>query len=147
MNKGIDVSTYQGKIDWNKVKKAGIEYAIIRAGFGKYAKQKDNYFDANVKGAKAAGIKIGAYWFGYATDVESAKEEADVFAEVIKGIDLELPVFYDYEYDSFEYAKKQGITVDKKKMSVADIKNFGEYTAEIKLLAGVTATITVKVTE
>lgn len=114
MTKGIDVSTYQGKIDWNKVKKAGIEYAIIRAGYGKYAKQKDNCFDANVQGAKAAGIKIGAYWFGYATDVESAKEEADVFAEVIKGIDFELPVFYDYEYDSFEYAKKQGITVDKK---------------------------------
>lgn len=46
--------------------------------------------------------------------MESAKEEADVFAEVIKGIDFELPVFYDYEYDSFEYAKKQGITVGKK---------------------------------
>lgn len=113
MHKGIDVSTYQGVIDWKKVKAAGIEYAIIRAGYGKLAKQKDKYFDANVKGAKEAGIKIGAYWFGYATNVEEAKLEADVFAEVIKGINFELPVFYDYEYDSFEYAKKHGVTITK----------------------------------
>ena len=113
MHKGIDVSTYQGVIDWNKVKAAGIEYAIIRAGYGRYIKQKDDCFDANVKGAKAAGVKIGAYWFGYATDTATAKKEADVFAEVIKGIDFELPVFYDYEYDSFRYAEDEGVEVDK----------------------------------
>lgn len=113
MIKGIDVSAYQGNIDWRKVKAAGIEYAIIRAGYGKTIKQKDDYFDANVKGAKAAGIKIGAYWFGYAVDVETAKKEADVFAEVIRGIDFELPVFYDYEYDSFRYAKDKGVTLSK----------------------------------
>lgn len=112
MHKGIDVSTYQGVIDWNKVKAAGIEYAIIRAGYGKYTKQKDDCFETNVKGAKAVGIKIGAYWFSYATDTATAIKEADAFAEVIKGIDFELPVFYDYEYDSFRYAEDKGVNVD-----------------------------------
>lgn len=113
-HKGIDVSTYQGNIDWKKVKAAGIEYAIIRAGYGNSAKQKDKCFDTNVKNAKAAGIKIGAYWFSYATSVAEAKVEADAFAEVIKGIEFELPIFYDYEYDSIDYAKKKGITITKK---------------------------------
>lgn len=117
MHTCIDVSVYQGDIDWQKVKAAGIEYAIIRAGVGRTATQIDKCFKANVKGAKAAGIKIGAYWFGYAINPEDAKVEANAFEEVIKGIDFELPVFYDFEYDSFDYARKHGVNLSKEAAS------------------------------
>ena len=113
MHRGIDVSVYQGVIDWQEVKMAGIEYAIIRAGYGRYAKQKDKYFVRNVEGAKVAGIKIGAYWFGYAVDKVTAKQEAEMCADIIQGIDFDLPIFYDYEYDSFRAAESKGITIDK----------------------------------
>ena len=64
--KGIDVSHWQGTIDWNKVKKAGIEFAIIKAGGSDAGFYTDSKWEANYKGAKAAGIPIGAYYFvGY----------------------------------------------------------------------------------
>lgn len=63
---GVDVSVYQGNIDWNKAKADGIEFAIMRAGYGKYVSQKDKYFDQNMKNAKAAGLPCGVYWFSYA---------------------------------------------------------------------------------
>ena len=58
--KGIDVSYYQGKIDWNAVRQSGIEFAILRAGFGSSAAQKDATFDTNAKKATAAGLNVGA---------------------------------------------------------------------------------------
>ena len=61
--KGIDVSHWQGTIDWNKVKKAGIEFAIIKAGGSDAGFYTDSKWEANYKGAKAAGIPIGAYYF------------------------------------------------------------------------------------
>lgn len=61
--KGIDVSHWQGTIDWNKVKKAGIEFAIIKAGGSDAGFYTDSRWEANYKGAKAAGIPIGAYYF------------------------------------------------------------------------------------
>ena len=59
--KGIDVSVHNGNIDWNKVKADGIEFAILRAGFGRLEKQKDEKFEQNYAEAKAAGIPVGAY--------------------------------------------------------------------------------------
>lgn len=94
---GIDVSVYQGNIDWKEVKESGVEFAIIRAGYGKHISQEDKYFDQNMKNAKAAGIDCGAYWFSYATTPEAAELEADVFYEVIKDYKFEYPVFFDYE--------------------------------------------------
>ena len=82
--KGIDVSVHNGKIDWQKVRAAGIDFAILRAGYGKLAKQKDNRFEDNYAGAKAAGIPVGAYWYSYAMDEDEARQEADVFLSVIK---------------------------------------------------------------
>lgn len=105
---GIDVSKHQGVIDWPQVKNAGIEFAIIRAGYGREASQKDNYFEDNYSGAKAQGIKVGAYWFNYHVSVEDAKKEAQVFVQAISGKEFDIPVlFNDYEYDSVEYYKKQ----------------------------------------
>lgn len=94
---GIDVSVYQGKVDWQAVKESGVEFAIVRAGYGKHANQEDRYFDSNMESAKEMGINCGAYWFSYATTPEDAEKEADAFYEVIKGYKFEYPIFFDYE--------------------------------------------------
>ena len=94
---GIDVSQWQGKIDWAKVKEAGVEFVIVRAGYGKYASQKDPTFDYNVQQAQANGIAVGAYWYSYATTVEAAKQEAEVCYEVIKNYEYQFPIYFDIE--------------------------------------------------
>ena len=106
--KGIDVSVHNGNIDWSKVKADGIEFAILRAGFGRLEKQKDEKFEQNYAGAKAAGIPIGAYWYSYAMTPEEAKLEADVFLKVIKGKQFEFPVYFDLEEEKqFDLGKEK----------------------------------------
>lgn len=95
--KGIDVSVHNGKIDWQKVRADGIGFVIIRAGYGRLASQKDDRFEENYAGAKAAGIPIGAYWYSYAMTPEEAELEAEVFLSVIKGKQFEFPVYFDLE--------------------------------------------------
>ena len=95
--KGIDVSVHNGDIDWGKVKADGIDFAILRAGYGKLAKQKDAKFEDNYKGAKAAGIPVGAYWYSYATTPDEAKLEAEVCVSILKGKQFEFPIFFDQE--------------------------------------------------
>lgn len=97
--KGIDVSKWQGTIDWAKVKRAGVGFAIIRAGFGREVSQKDTKFEANYAGAKAQGIPVGAYWYSYATTVEDVKREAAACLTVIKGKQFEYPIWFDQEYE------------------------------------------------
>ena len=72
--KGIDVSKHQGKIDWQKVKAAGVEFAIVRAGYGMYENQVDPQFAANMEGAISAGIPVGVYWYSYAETPGQAKK-------------------------------------------------------------------------
>lgn len=100
MKKGIDVSQFQGVIDWEKVKNSGIEFAIIRAGYGRYISQKDPYFDINYKNAKAFDIPVGAYWYSYATSAEDAVAEAKTCLEVIINKKFELPIYFDIEENS-----------------------------------------------
>lgn len=95
--KGIDVSKHNGTIDWAKVKAAGVQFAMLRAGYGRYDNQKDEQFEANYKGATAAGIPVGAYHYSYATTAEQAKHEAEVFLGWIKGKTLTYPVAFDIE--------------------------------------------------
>lgn len=96
--KGIDVSYSQGKIDWNKVKSSGkIEFAIIRAGYGKELNQIDNQFERNYSECKRLGIPIGVYWYSYATTVAEAEQEAKVCLQIIKGKQFEFPVAFDIE--------------------------------------------------
>lgn len=95
--KCIDVSTWQGNIDWKKVKKSGCGYAIIRAGFGRETSQVDNQFERNYKNAKAAGVKLGVYWYSYAVNRDDAVKEAKACLSVLKGKSLEMPVFFDME--------------------------------------------------
>lgn len=97
--KGIDVSEHQGKIDWKKVAKDGVQFAIIRAGYGRETSQKDKYFDTNYAGAKAVGIKVGAYWYSYADSVDRGEQEAKACLKVLAGKTFDLPVFFDQEYE------------------------------------------------
>lgn len=110
--KGIDVSSHQGLIDWAKVKAAGIKFAIIRAGYGKYESQVDSRFEQNAFGALSAGLHVGVYWFSYATTPDEAREEAKLCADTIapyKG-KFDFPVYFDYEYDSERYSEERGVT-------------------------------------
>ena len=93
--KGIDVSKWQGDIDFAKVKDSGVEFVIIRAGYGDG--NKDTYFEQNYKNAKAAGLHIGAYWYSYADSTEAAKKEAQAFADILSGKQLDYPVYFDIE--------------------------------------------------
>lgn len=98
--RGIDVSKWQGTIDWEKVAADGITFAFIRAGYGSSASQKDTKFEANYKGAKAAGLLVGAYWYSYATTEAGGRAEAAACLEVIDGKDFDLPVYFDQEYEA-----------------------------------------------
>lgn len=95
--KGIDVSKWQGAVDFKKVKAAGYSFVILNAGYGRYISQKDKYFESNYKNAKAAGLGVGAYWYSYATTADQAKEEAKIFAQAIAGKQFEYPLAYDVE--------------------------------------------------
>ena len=110
--KGIDVSYHQDLIYWEKVKAAGIDFAILRAGLGKYITQIDSCFEQNAFAAPGAGLHVGAYWFSYATSPEEARQEAQVCAQVLEPYKgkFDFPVYFDYEYGSEEYSKKQGVT-------------------------------------
>jgi GH25 family lysozyme M1 (1,4-beta-N-acetylmuramidase) len=99
MEKIIDVSKHNGSIDWKKVKadKQGITGVIIRAGYGRHISQKDQLFEENYKGAKEAGLNVGAYWYSYAQNELEAMQEAAACAEVIQDKQFELPVYFDIE--------------------------------------------------
>ncbi len=110
IGKGIDVSKYQKKIDWEKVKQDGVVFAIIRAGHGRELSQKDPYFEQNYDGARAAGIKVGVYWYSYAVDAQDAAKEAAVCLQVLGDRTLDLPVYYDVEEQSQADKGKQFVT-------------------------------------
>lgn len=109
--KYIDVSNHQGTIDWEKVKAAGIDGAIIRAGYGR--NNIDKQFIRNISECNRLGIPCGVYWFSYAYTAAMAKKEAEYCLAAIKPYRVELPVCFDFEYDSAVYAKKQGVDVSK----------------------------------
>lgn len=99
-HKGIDVSKYQGKIDWAAVKEEGIEYAFIRLGLRGYESAKivlDEFYETNMQGANSAGVAAGVYFFTQAVTVEEAKEEADFVIEHLAGYDVSCPVVFDVE--------------------------------------------------
>jgi lysozyme len=96
--KGIDISKWQGAIDFQKVKNSGIQFVIIRAGYG--TKGKDEFFEANYKKAKAAGLHVGAYWYSYANGFKEAGEEADAFLRALSGKQFDYPVYLDMEEKS-----------------------------------------------
>ena len=104
MIKGIDVSSWQGNIDFAKVKASGIDFVIIRAGYGREVSQIDKCFVQNYNAAKVAGLDVGAYWYSYADSAEDAVKEAKACMEVIKGKKFEYPIYFDLEEQS-QFAK------------------------------------------
>ena len=99
--KGIDVAKYQKEIDWDSVKASGMDFALIRTGYGGEAwdKQTDPYFNYNYENATRVGLKVGAYHYSYATTVDMASQEADMCLSILNGRKLDYPVFYDIEDD------------------------------------------------
>lgn len=91
---GIDVSTYQDNIDWYTVAENN-HFAIIRAGYG--FGHIDDFYQRNYQNAKAAGVKVGAYWYSYASSINDAIEEANYFVQALAGKQFEWPVYYDIE--------------------------------------------------
>lgn len=98
MFKGIDVSKWNGTIDFNKVKESKIDFAIIREGWGKKSPtQIDKKFSENYENAKSAGINVGCYHYSYADSISDAKYEAEFCLENIKGMQFEYPICFDIE--------------------------------------------------
>ena len=98
--KGIDVSEWQGSVNWNSVKSAGVKFAMIRAGYGRYTNQKDLMFDTNMKGTAGAGLSRGIYWYSYATTADDALREAEACYQINKNYKFEYPIYYDIEESS-----------------------------------------------
>lgn len=113
----IDLSKHNGTVDFNRVKASGIDGVILRAGYG--VSTIDERFKEYIKKAKEAKLHIGVYWFGYAYTDVAAEKEAQFCIEVLKPYlgQIDLPVFYDWEYDSYNYAVKNGVTPNKTSIS------------------------------
>ena len=97
---GVDVSAHQGPIDWQSVKNSGIEFAIIRLGYRGYGSGKlveDEYAKQNLKEAKEAGLKIGAYFFSQALDIKEADEEIQFILNMLADVYLDMPIVLDWE--------------------------------------------------
>ena len=109
---GIDVSSHQQEIDWEKVKASGVDFAMVRIGYRGYESGKlviDPYADANLVGAANAGLDVGVYFFSQALTVEEAEEEVAFVLEAIRDYELTMPVVYDWETVSDEDARTHGM--------------------------------------
>lgn len=111
----IDVSTYNGNIDWNAVKAAGVDYAIIRVGYRGYGTARlvqDRRFEQNMRGAINAGIRVGAYIVTQAVNTEEAVEEASFIVEKCRGYNVTLPLAIDVEWagNSYEEGRANSIS-------------------------------------
>lgn len=114
---GVDVSEHDGVIDWNAVKAGGVDFAMIRLGYRGYGSEGsvnlDPYFVSNITNAKAAGVKVGVYFFSQAITADEAREEAQfVLDELAKvGVDLDYPVAFDEEpITNGDVARTDGIS-------------------------------------
>ena len=114
---GIDVSDYNGNIDWKKVNDSGIDFAMIRVGGRGYGEKGEMYTDERaleyINGAKAEGIKVGAYFFSQAVSTEEAIEEADYVKTVLGDIKLDYPVAYDWEIIKDDDARTDSVSASQ----------------------------------
>lgn len=120
--KGVDVSTFQGDIDWKKVKKSGMDFAIIRLGFRGYESGKivlDNKFEDNIKGSTEAGLDTGVYFFTEALTEQEAIEEADFVIENLKEYKINMPVVIDVEESAnVDKTRTRDLTADQRTKNV-----------------------------
>ena len=116
-HKGIDVSKYQGDIDWEKVAEDDVEYAFIRLGIRGYTEgeiMEDDSFEDNIKGARRNGIDVGIYFFTQATSVEEAEEEAQYVLDMIEPYKVDYPVVIDVEAVSNANARTRDLTKEER---------------------------------
>lgn len=111
---GIDVSVFQGDIDWDAVKNDGIDFVMLRVGYRGYGQKgimgKDDKFDSNYEGAKKAGLKVGAYFFSQATNESEAREEAAFVLDAVRDCPLDYPIAFDWEFVDNDEARTNGMT-------------------------------------
>lgn len=111
---GIDVSKYQGEVDWDMVASDGIDFAIIRAGIRGYESGKlvlDEDFALNITQAIDAGLDVGVYFFSQAVTTDEAEEEINAIVEALDGNPLNYPIVYDLEY--VKGGRREGIDISK----------------------------------
>lgn len=117
VERGIDVSFYQGQIDWGQVAGDGIDFAMIRAGYRGYSEGGlfiDDCFESNIQGALENSIGVGIYFFSQATSEQEARQEARFVLELIDGYEIAYPVAFDWEYMLHEEsARTNGMTGDE----------------------------------
>lgn len=116
-HKGIDVSKYQGKIDWEAVRDDGVEYAFIRLGIRGYESGKivlDDRYEENMRGANAAGVNAGVYFFTQAVNVDEAMEEAEFVLENLADFDVPCPVVLDVEAISGSNARADKLNKEER---------------------------------
>ena len=124
VNFGIDVSKYQSNIDWNKVKKAGVNFVIIRIGYRGYGASgtlvQDPMFEEHFTNARNAGLKVGVYFFTQAVTEDEAREEAQACVYVLNGRQLDYPIYFDTEASGAGNGRADGLGVeDRTKCAVA----------------------------
>ena len=110
---GVDVSSYQGDVDWNAVREAGAEFAIVRVGFRGYgtgALVEDNAFAQNAADAAKAGLTVGVYFYSQAVTEEEAAEEARFVVERLRGTNVSGPIAYDLEFYTADEARTDDLT-------------------------------------
>lgn len=114
---GVDVSVYQGNIDWEKVKDSGVDFAIIRVGGRGWGSEgnlfADKHFEKNIEGALAAGLPVGVYFFSQAITEEEALEEANYTLDQIKQYDITYPVVFDWERIGGSETRTYGLSTEK----------------------------------
>mgnify|MGYP001068728503 FL=1 len=138
--RGADISTWQGDVDFNKVKASGIQFLILRSS---YRQTVDGRFHGYVKAAKAAGISVlGVYHFSYALNVEQARQEAVFCISQLEaaGLGKDVIVFFDFEYDTITKAKAAGVSLGRTECN-AHTKAFCEYVTEKGYRAGIYSNI------
>ncbi len=109
---GVDVSSHQGEIDWERVRDAGVEFAMLRAGYRGYTEGglfEDERYRQNIEGALAAGLQVGVYFFSQAVDRAEAVEEAGYLISLIKDYDVTFPVVFDWERQSAEGSRTREV--------------------------------------
>ena len=113
---GVDVSTYNGDIDWTAVKGDGISFAMIRLGFRGYGELGklvlDDKFLANIQGATQAGLDVGVYFFSQAITVDEAEEEAEYVIQALEDYSITYPVVFDLEKIGYDTARTDDLSVE-----------------------------------
>ncbi len=134
---GIDISVFQGEVDWEKVKNDGIDFVMLRVGFRGYSKgglNEDDNFRKNCENAAAAGLNVGVYFFSQAVSATEALEEAEYVIDLIRDYDITYPVAYDWEIIDYDTARTDGLdneTITQCAVSFCDKISAAGYTPVI----------------